>query len=162
MNKYLLFVCAACLLAACEKPFIIDTGEDDESVVAPGDGRPVGEVLWAENDTARFYLQGVELCDVVLTYSHTPSMLITNPLYRLPTKLEASEVLRYANLSDSCWMSKQRILCVDDLSGNYYTFVPHSNVTKAGMKTKYCILPMRSERMSEEGHVGITVNDEWE
>ena len=162
MNKYLLFVCAACLLAACEKPFIADVCEDEPSVVAPGDGKPVGEVLWAENDTARFYLQGVELCDVVLTYSPAPSMLITNHRYRLPTKLEAAEVLRYANLSDSCWMSKQRILCVDDMSGNYYTFVPHSNVTKAGMKTKYCILPMRSERMSEEGHVGITVNDEWE
>ena len=161
MKKYLLFVCAACLLA-CEKPVISDVTEDDDQVVAPGDGKPVGEVLWAENDTARFYLQGVELCDVVLTYSPTPSVLITNPLYRLPTKSEASEVLRYANLSDSCWMSKQRILCVDDLSGNYYTFVPHSNVTKAGMKTKYCILPMRSERKSEEGHVGITVNDEWE
>ena len=160
MNKYLLFVCAACLLAACEKPFIADVGEDDESV-APGDGRPVGEVLWAENDTARFYLQGVELCDVVLTYSPAPSMLITNPLYRLPTKSEAAEVLRYANLSDSCWMSKQRILCVDE-QGKYYTFAPHSNVTKAGMKTKYCILPMRSERTSEEGHVDITVNDKWE
>ena len=161
MKKYLLFL-MMCALAACEKPFIADVGEDDPSVVSPGDGKPVGEVLWAENDTARFYLQGVELCDVVLTYSPTPSMLITNPLYRLPTKLEAAEVLRYADMSDSCWMSKQRILCVDNLSGNYYTFVPHSNVTKAGMKTKYCILPMRSERTSKEGHVGITVNDEWE
>ena len=160
MNKYLLFVCAACLLAACEKPFIADVGEDDESV-ASGDGKPVGEVLWAENDTARFYLQGMELCDVVLTYSPDPSMLITDPLYRLPTKLEAAEVLRYANLSDSCWMSKQRILCVDE-QGKYYTFVPHSNVTKAGMKTKYCILPMRSERKSEEGFVDITINDKWE
>lgn len=161
MKKYLLFVCAACLLAACEKPYIIDTGEDDPSVVVPDNGMPVGEVLWAENDTARFYLQGVELCDVVLTYSPTPSMLITNPRYRLPTKSEAAEVLRYADLSDSCWRSKQRILCVDE-QGNYYTFVPHSNVTKAGMKTKYCILPMRSERTSEEGHVDITVNDKWE
>lgn len=162
MKKYLLFVCAACLLAACEKPYITDAGEDEPSVVAPGDGKPVGEVLWAENDTARFYLQGVELCDVVLTYSPTPSALITNHRYRLPTKLEVSEVLRYAYLSDGYWMSKQRILCVDDLSGNYYTFVPHSNVTKAGMKTKYCILPMRSERINEDGHVDITVNDKWE
>ena len=161
MKKYLLFVCAACLLAACEKPCIIDTGEDDPSVVAPGDDKPVGEVLWAENDTAQFYLQGVELCDVVLTYSPTPSVLITGSLYRLPTKSEAAEVLRYADLSDSCWMSKQRILCVDE-QGNYYTFVPHSNVTKAGMKTKYCILPMRSERTSKDGHVDITINDKWE
>ena len=161
MKKYLLLL-MMCALAACEKPYIADVGDDDESVVSPGDGRPMGEVLWAENDTARFYLQGVELCDVVLTYTPTPSVLITNPLYRLPTKLEAAEVLRYADLSDSCWMSKQRILCVDDLSGNYYTFVPHSNVTKAGMKTKYCILPMRSERTSEVGYVDITVNDKWE
>ena len=158
MKKYLLLL-IVCALSACEKPGIVDSGEDDDQVLVPDNVRPVGEVLWAENDTARFYLQGVELCDVVLTYSPAPSMLITNPLYRLPTKLEAAEVLRYANLSDSCWMSKQRILCVDDLSGNYYTFVPHSNVTKAGMKTKYCILPMRSERTSEEGHVDITIND---
>ena len=161
MKKYLLFVCAACLWA-CEKPCIIDTGEDDDQVVAPGDGKPVGEVLWAENDTARFYLQGVELCDVVLTYSPAPSMLITNPLYRLPTKLEAAEVLRYANLSDSCWLSKQRILCVDEQSGNYHTFVPHGTVTKAGMKTKYCILPIRTERTSDVEHFDITINDEWE
>ena len=161
MKKFMLLL-SVCALAGCEKPYIADAGEDDEQVVSPDDGKPVGEVLWAENDTARFYLQGVELCDVVLTYTPTPSVLITNPLYRLPTKLEAAEVLRYADLSDSCWMSKQRILCVDDLSGNYYTFVPHSNVTKAGMKTKYCILPMRSERTSEEGHVDITVNDKWE
>ena len=160
MKKFILLL-AVCALAACEKPYIIDTGEDEPSVVAPGDGEHGGEVLWTENDTARFYLQGVELCDVVLTYSPAPSMLITNHRYRLPTKLEASEVLRYANLSDSCWMSKQRILCVDE-QGNYYTFVPHSNVTKAGMKTKYCILPMRSERTSKEGHVDITVNDKWE
>ena len=161
MKKFILLL-AVCALAACEKPFIADVGEDDPSVVVPGDVKPVGEVLWAENDTARFYLQGVELCDVVLTYTPTPSVLITNPLYRLPTKLEAAEVLRYANLSDSCWMSKQRILCVDDLSGKYYTFVPYGTVTKAGTKTKYCILPIRSERTREEGHVDITVNDKWE
>lgn len=160
MKKFILLL-AVCLLAACEKPYITDAGEDEPSVVAPGDGKPVGEVLWDENDTARFYLQGVELCDVVLTYSPTPSALITNHRYRLPTKLEVSEVLRYADLSDSCWMSKQRILCVDE-QGNYYTFMPHSNVTKAGMKTKYCILPMRSERINEDGHVDITVNDKWE
>ena len=143
MKKFMLLL-SVCALAACEKPYIADVGEDDDQVVVPDDGKPVGEVLWAENDTARFYLQGVELCDVVLAYSPAPSMLITNARYRLPTKLEAAEVLRYADLSDSCWMSKQRILCVDE-QGNYYTFVPHSNVTKAGMKTKYCILPMRSK-----------------
>lgn len=162
MMKILNVCCICCLLVACEKPYIADVGEDEPSVVAPGDGKPVGEVLWAENDTARFYLQGVEISGVVLTDYSAPSVLITDPHYRLPTRLEAAQVLKFADLSDGYWMSKQRILCVDDLSGNYYTFVPHSNVTKAGMKTKYCILPMRSERTSEEGHVDITVNDKWE
>ena len=98
MKKYLLLL-MMCALAACEKPYIADVGEDDESV-SPGDGRPVGEVLWAENDTARFYLQGVELCDVVLTYSPAPSMLITNPLYRLPTKIDLyfrTKIFSYLN-----------------------------------------------------------------
>lgn len=44
MKKFMLFVCAACLLAACEKPYIADVGEDDELVV-PGDGEHGGEVL---------------------------------------------------------------------------------------------------------------------
>lgn len=161
MNKYLLFICAACLLA-CEKPYIADVAEDDDQVVMPGDSRPVGEVLWAENDTARFYLQGMEISGVVLTDYPTPSVLITDTHYRLPTKLEASQVLKYADLPDGYWMSKQRILCVDEQSGNYYTFVPHGTVTKAGMKTKYCILPIRTERTSDVEHFDITINDEWE
>ena len=162
MKKYLLFVCVACLMA-CEKPYIADKSDDDDSAaVLPGDGDQVGEVLWAENDTARFYLQGIELSGVVLTYYPTPSVLITNPVYRMPTKSEASQVFKYADMPDGYWTSKQRILCVDDKSGNYYTFVPHGTVTKAGMKTKYCILPIRTERIMEVEHVGITINDKWD
>ena len=161
MKKYMLFVCAACLLAACEKPYIADVGEDDESVV-PGDGEHGGEVLWTENDTARFYLQGVELSGVVLTDYPTPSVLIAHPLYRLPTRLEAAQVLKYADLPEGYWLSKQRIMCVDSQPGSYYTFVPHGTVTKAGTKTKYCVLPIRTERTSEEERVNITVNDEWD
>lgn len=161
MKKYMLFVCAACLLTACEKSYIADVGEDDESVV-PGDGEHGGEVLWTENDTARFYLQGVELSGVVLTDYPTPPSLIADPRYRLPTRLEAAQVLKYADVPDGYWHSKQRIMCVDSQSGSYYTFVPHGTVTKAGTKTKYCILPIRTERTSEEEHVGITVNDEWD
>ncbi len=161
MKKYMLFVCAACLLAACEKPYIADVGEDDESVV-PGDGELMGEVLWTENDTARFYLQGVELSGVVLTDYPTPSVLIAHPLYRLPTRLEAAQVLKYADLPEGYWLSKQRIMCVDSQPGSYYTFVPHGTVTKAGTKTKYCVLPIRTERTSEEERVDITINDEWD
>ena len=88
MKKYLLFVCVACLMA-CEKPYIADA-DDEEHHVLPGDGEQAVEVLWAENDTARFYLQGIELSGAVLTYYPTPSVLITNPVYRMPTKSEAS------------------------------------------------------------------------
>lgn len=160
MKKYLLLL-LMCALAACEKPYIADA-DDEEHPVLPGDGEQAGEVLWAENDTALFYLQGIELSDVALTYYPTPSLLITNPIYRLPTKSEASQVLKYADMPDGYWLSKQRILCVDDQSGNYYTFVPHGTVTKAGMKTKYCILPIRTERTREVEHVDITINDEWD
>ena len=159
MKKYLL-IFVACALAACEKPFVYDG--DDPSVVVPGGGEHLGEVLWTENDTARFYLQGVEISGVTLTDYPTPSVLITDPHYRLPTRLEASQVLRYADLPDGYWLSKQRILCVDEQSGNYHTFVPHGTVTKAGMKTKYCILPIRTERTSDVEHFDITINDEWE
>ena len=161
MKKYLLLL-MMCALAACEKPYIADDVDDDPSAVLPGDDAQAGELLWAENDTARFCLQGIELSGVVLTYYPTPSLLITNPIYRLPTKSEASQVLKYADMPDGYWLSKQRILCVDDQSGNYYTFVPHGTVTKAGMKTKYCILPIRTERTREVEHVDITINDEWD
>ena len=161
MKKYLLLL-MMCVLAACEKPYISDADEEEELPVLPGDGEQAGEALWAENDTARFYLQGVELSGVVLADSPTPSELITNHVYRMPTKLEASQVLRYADLPDGYWMSKQRILCLDDQSGSYYTFAPHGTVTKAGMKTKYCILPIRTERTREVEHVDITINDKWD
>ena len=160
MKKYLLFVCVACLMA-CEKPYIADA-DDEEHHVLPGDGEQAGEVLWAENDTARFYIQGIELSGMVLTYYPTPSVLITNPVYRMPTKSEASQVFKYADMPDGYWTSKQRILCVDDESVNYYTFVPHGTVTKAGMKTKYCILPISTETIMEVEHVGITINDKWD
>lgn len=154
---------AACALTACEKPYVADDDGDDPSVVVPGgDDEQREEVLWTENDTARFYLQGMEISGVVLTDCPTPSVLITDPHYRLPTRLEAAQVLKYADLSDGYWMSKQRILCVDEQSGNYHTFVPHGTVTKAGMKTKYCILPIRTERTSDVEHFDITINDEWE
>ena len=121
MKKYLLFVCAACLWA-CEKPYIADDGYEEDQPVLPDDVSQACEVLWAENDTARFYLQGIELSGVVLTYYPTPSVLITNPVYRMPTKSEASQVFKYADMPDGYWTSKQRILRVDDKSGNYYTF----------------------------------------
>ena len=163
MKKYLMFACVAWLLAACEKSYIADVGEDDEpAVVVPGDGEHGGEVLWTENDTARFYLSGVEVRNVVLGDCPTPSSLIADPRYRLPTRLEAAQVLKYADLPEGYWQSKQRIMCVDNQSNGYYTFVPHGMVTRAGTKTKYCILPIRTERTSEEKHVDITVNDEWE
>lgn len=115
-----------------------------------------------------------EVSGVVLTVSPTPSALVVNPLYRLPTRLEAVQVLKYADLPEGYWLSKQRIFCYDASAdadvkkggtqygtGEYYSFTPHSSVTRAGMKTKYCILPIRSVRIREKEGVDITVNDEW-
>lgn len=112
---------------------------------------------------------------MVLTDCPTPSSLIADARYRPPTRLEAAQVLKYADVQDGCWQSKQRILCYDRTedanikigytqygTGMYYTFTPHSTVTRAGTKTKYCILPIRSERISSAEHVDITVRDEWE
>uniref|UniRef100_UPI004024CD05 hypothetical protein n=1 Tax=Alloprevotella sp. TaxID=1872471 RepID=UPI004024CD05 len=79
------------------------------------------------------------------------------------------------SLPSDYWNSRQRILCYDAPedrnhklgntqfgTGNYYTFVPHGNVTKAGQRTNYCILPIRSERIAESSAVYITINDKWD
>ena len=43
---------------------------------------------------------------------------------------------------------------------DYNIFARHGTVTKVGMKTKYCIQPLRMARTGEEERVDITVNDE--
>lgn len=171
--RNILLLLAVCALAACEKPFVSDG--DDEEVVVPGGEEQKGEVLWTENDTERFYLQGVEISGVMLADYPTPSVLITDPHYRLPTRLEVAQVLKFADIPEGYWQSRQRILCYDvptdaDVkvgstlygTGDYYTFMPHSTVTRAGMKTKYCILPIRSERARGNEGLDITIHDECE
>lgn len=116
----------------------------------------------ATNDTARFYLSPIEIKGVMLFDYPTPSVLIKDSRYRLPRKLEVSDVLKNADLPTGYWQSRQRILCHDDEKGGYYTYVPHGNITQAGYKTAYCILPIRSERLPrQDGHVDIMVDDEW-
>lgn len=169
-----------CVTVACDKPYT-PSSEGSKSDVAVPDGGSgdveqgqTGEVLWAENDTACFYLQRREVKNVTLTDYPTPSSLIKDPRYRLPIRLEATRVLNLGDVPAGCWHSKQRILCFDDskdkgikagsttfCTGRFYTFVPHGTVIKSGLKTKYCILPIRTERTSGEDHVDITVNDEW-
>ena len=133
------------------------------------------EVLLATNDTARFYLSGTEISGIVLADYPTPSVLITDHHYRLPTRLEAAQVLKFSDMPEGYWQSGQRILCYDvptdaDIkvgstiygTGDYYTFMPYSTVTRAGMKTKYCILPIRSELLNPGNSLHITINDEWD
>ena len=134
------------------------------------------DTLIATNDTALFYLSGMEYADITLEAYPTPSLQIVNPRYRLPTKLEVSDLLRKVSLPDGYWKSKQRILCYDTPqnagikdgsptfgTGNYYTFVPNGTITKAGFKTKYCILPIRSERIPNAStNMGVTINDKWD
>ena len=163
MKKYLfLMMLAGSVLASCEKPYIPET-DDDPVVANPSeDDDERGEILLATNDTARFYLSPIEIKDVMLFDHPTPSMLITTPRYRLPRKLEVSDVLKNADLPTGYWQSRQRILCHDDEKGGYYTYVPNGNITQAGYKTAYCILPIRTELIpKKDGHVEITVDDEW-
>lgn len=159
-----------CVTVACDKPYTPSNEGSKPDVAVPDGGSgdveqgQTGEVLWAENDTARFYMQRREVKDMTLTDYPTPSSLIKDP-----------RVLKLVDAPAGCWHSKQRILCFDNPkdkgikagsttfgTGRFYTFVPHGTVIKSGMKTKYCILPIRTERTSEEDHVNITVNDEWD
>lgn len=164
MKKFLfLMMLAGSVLASCEKPYIPEN--DDDPVVAPGnkdDDGTLPEVLIATNDTARFYLSPIEIKNVMLFDYPTPSVLIKDSRYRLPRKLEVSDVLKNVALPTGYWQSRQRILCNDDEKGGYYTYVPHGNITKAGYKTAYCILPIRTELIpQQDGHMEITVDDEW-
>lgn len=134
------------------------------------------EVLLATNDTARFYLSGTEISNVRLNLYPTPSSLIKDPRYRLPTKLEVYCVLNQAVIPSGYWQSRQRILCYDTPTDfgtqigsayfgtdMYYTYIPNGTVIRAGMKTKYCILPIRTElRTPGNSSLHITINDEWE
>ena len=71
------------------------------------------EVLLATNDTARFYLSGTEISNVRLNLYPTPSSLIKDPRYRLPTKLEVYGLLKQAVIPSGYWQSRQRIICYD-------------------------------------------------
>lgn len=158
MRTFLTSALAAVTLCGCEKPII----EVDDTPTEEGgeDVRP--EVLIAENDTAWFYLSGVEYSGITLTAYPTPQSLIADPRYRLPTKLEISGTLKTAILPSGYWQSKQRILCQDLATDIYYTYIPGGSVTRAGYKTEYCILPIRTESKTNGGsRVTITINDKW-
>lgn len=164
----------ACSLAlACQRVTLTDEDNPPSSSTPTVTHRE--EVLLSANDTARFYLSGTEISGIVLAGYPTPSVLITDHHYRLPTRLEAAQVLKFSDMPEGYWQSGQRILCYDvptdaDIkvgstiygTGDYYTFMPHSTVTRAGMKTKYCILPIRSELLTPGNSLHITINDEWE
>ena len=152
-------VLASVCLCGCEKPII---PVDDEVTNEPTGAKP--EVLIVENDTARFYLSGVEYSGITLTAYPTPQVLIADPRYRMPTKLEVSGTLKAATLPDGYWQSKQRILCHDTANDIYYTYLPGGTVTRAGYKTEYCILPIRIERKTANGNttIDITLDDHWD
>lgn len=162
-------------LEGCGKISLTDE-LDGDLTETPTEGTLHGDTLVATNDTARFYLSGVEIRNVMLSYYPSPSTLIKNTRYRMPTKLEVHQVLRNADIPQGYWKSKQRILCYDHpndegikigstlfCSGGYYTFIPHGSITKAGFQTMYCILPIRTERINKTTeHTIIDVNDKWD
>lgn len=163
--------------AGCGEITLIDdeSASTTDSTSTSTEGTLQGDMLLAVNDTAKFYLSGAEIRDVLLTYYPNPSILIKNSRYRLPTKLEVSQLLKNVDIPQGFWKSKQRILCYDSPkdgdskigstlfgSGEHYTYTPHGIVTKAGFQTKYCILPIRSESLGKTTeHTVIDVNDKW-
>lgn len=161
-------------LEGCGKISLIDE-LDGELTETPTEGALHGDTIVATNDTARFFLSGVEIRNVMLSYYPSPSTLIKDSRYRMPTKLEVHQVLKNVDIPQGYWKSKQRILCYDNPndegikigstlfgSGGYYTYTPHGSVTKAGFQTMYCILPIRTERLNKTNeHTIIVVNDKW-
>lgn len=165
----------ACSLAlACQRVTLTDEDNPPSSSTPTVTYRE--EVLLATNDTARFYLSGTEISNIRLNLYPTPSYFIKDPRYRLPTKLEVYCVLNQAAIPNGYWQSRQRILCYDTPrdfgikigsayfgTDMYYTYIPNGTVIRAGMKTKYCILPIRTEqRTHDNSSLHITINDEWE
>ena len=168
-----------CLLAwaGCGEITLIDDESESplDTTTVYTEGALQGDTLLAVNDTAKFYLSGIEIRNILLSFYPSPSTLVKDSRYRLPTKLEVSQVLKNVDIPQGFWKSKQRILCFDHPkdegvkigstlfgSGEYYTYTPHGIVTKAGFQTEYCILPIRSESLSQTTeHTVIDVNDQW-
>lgn len=172
--RVLVLTLACCLALACQRVTLTDEDNQPSSSTPTVTHRE--EVLLATNDTARFYLSGTEISNIRLNLYPTPSSLIKDPRYRLPTKLEVYCVLNQAVIPSGYWQSRQRILCYDTPrdfgikigsayfgTDMYYTYIPNGTVIRAGMKTKYCILPIRTEqRTQDNSSLHITINDEWE
>lgn len=164
------------LLASCQKvDFTEYTEPDTEQTATDEQGTPLPELFLTENDTARFFLSGKSYQGITLSDYPTPSTLITDSRYRMPTKSEAS-LLKALTIPTDYWNSKERILCQDpcydapETSPTYYTFTfgNTGSITKAGFKTKYTLLPIRTEHKAsttpstQDTGFDITVNDEWE
>ncbi len=179
-------IATAVILSACGKPYLVEEGDGSHDTTTSPDGSSqhpdapstpiLPELLVATNDTARFYLSGIEIADVSLSAYPDPSLLIPGSRYRIPTRLEVVTVLGVLALPYNYYSSAQRILCYDIPSdhgikvnstkfgtGHYYTYTPSSTVTRAGQKTKYCIISIRTELIQNSGSkVDITVDDRWQ
>ncbi len=177
-NNHQFLLCASLMLLVfmgCGE-IVLPEGMEEEHTLTPEDSITYIDSLITQNDTALFYMSGMEIRNVQLSSSPTPSDLIKGSRYRLPTKLEVFAVLKHAPIPDGYWISGQRILCYDspnDIglqigsthfgSGLYYTYIPNGTIVKAGYKTKYCILPIRTERLIKRNDtIIIGIDDCWE
>lgn len=182
----IILITASAILSACSKPYLVEEGDGSHDTTTSPDGGSqhpdapstltLPELLIATNDTARFYLSGMEIADVSLSAYPDPSQLVSDSRYRIPTRLEVVTVLGVLALPYNYYHSAQRILCYDTPSdygikvnstkfgtGYCYTYMPGSTVTRAGQKTKYCIIPIRTELIQSDGSkVDITVDDRWQ
>ncbi len=170
-----LAACLALLAASCSPISIPDSEDDGTEKTQVNDSAKVvrhsGEVLIAISDTAYYYLAGIEISDITLQDFPHPEDLCDNSRYRMPKKSEIYAVIGHTMIPEGYWQSGQRILCYDDPNdvwystgshplgtGYYYTFTTGGTITKAGYKTKYCYIPIRTER---KNRTSINVNDQW-
>ncbi len=133
-----------------------DTG--DNVIGSVSDLTSAEEIKIAETSTYTVYvLTNFQIRNITLEEIPDPATHFAERLapYRIPTRLEAATL---RTLQIGVDTKGQRCLCYDDPkddiakgdtqygTGKYYTFNwGNGAVTKAGTKTKYCIVPIRTE-----------------
>ncbi len=152
-----------------------DGSTEEKPEEGGGDAPPQFEVEIETNDTAIIYAStAIEIRGITLAEVPDPISTFASEMspYRMPTRLEALTLRHYPF---AYWTGDQRCLCYDDPkddlkvgstqygTGNYYTFEWGSGKapSKAGQKTAYCIIPVRSVPLTPLYRFEIDADFEW-
>lgn len=129
------------IFCGCDVPVIDDDNGDSFSQ----DAHDTIAYIVHENDTSIFLLLSCEIGNITLSETPYPESILVAKFknFRLPSKQEA-QILKGLEI-DSLYSIKQRILCKDYGTNEYYTYSFGGKVVKAGKKTKYKIIPFATE-----------------